>query len=631
MFPIRKPHTFHIPVMGTGFTADSPVKVAQYGINSVISLSDDIMLEKLREFYCKAYNLVFEPVNSNLKDAREKRITLYLNLIDQIVKDKFANLKKTLNDKNNSILIYIEMLPEMSLLKKEFYDILNKALDKYKKTEPFINNISNFKDIFTNNNHNICIKDLPEVETWVNNNLIPGAIDVNIMTKVDKDNFFEGQQLPVEYNDAHAAAAGFAKSNLSSSLVLSAGMNPRLYSFLEQFDDFYPDNNGKLKKHIIIKVSDYRSAIIQGKYLAKKGLWVSEFRIESGLNCGGHAFATDGLLMGPILEEFKNSKKELTNTLFEIYSKTLSAKGKNCPEKPFYIKITAQGGIGTSEEHNFLLDYYNLDSIGWGTPFLLVPEVTNMDNETRELLINADEEQLYLSNISPLGVPFYNLRGNFQDIKKHNLILKGTPGSVCSKQYLRINRGDDYGNLCPASRAYQKRKIKALDQMGLNEANYKIAYDKIVEKACLCHGLANAARKKGSTYPEVEGNEISVCPGPNMAYFSKITTLQEMVSHIYGRIDIIDREDRPHVFIKELEIYLLYLQDKIKNYHTENKDVKSLTTFKTNLLNAIDYYLNLFKPEIIIKYKVPESTVNELNLLKDELLAIDLDKTFLLD
>ena len=28
-------HTFHIPVMGTAFTADSPLKVAHYGINTV--------------------------------------------------------------------------------------------------------------------------------------------------------------------------------------------------------------------------------------------------------------------------------------------------------------------------------------------------------------------------------------------------------------------------------------------------------------------------------------------------------------------------------------------------------------------------------------------------------------------
>ena len=71
-------------------------------------------------------------------------------------------------------------------------------------------------------------------------------------------------------------------------------MNPRLYSYIENFEDFFPTKNGIIKKKIILKVSDYRSALIQGKFLAKKGLWVSEYRIESGLNCGGHAFASDG-------------------------------------------------------------------------------------------------------------------------------------------------------------------------------------------------------------------------------------------------------------------------------------------------------------------------------------------------
>ena len=68
-------------------------------------------------------------------------------------------------------------------------------------------------------------------------------------------------------------------------------------------------------KKIILKVSDYRSAIIQGKFFAKKGLWVSEYRIESGLNCGGHAFPTQGYLMGPILEEFKKNIDSLFQKL----------------------------------------------------------------------------------------------------------------------------------------------------------------------------------------------------------------------------------------------------------------------------------------------------------------------------
>ena len=46
---MKNTHAFHIPVLGIGFTIDSPLKVAQYGMDSVISLVDDILLEKLRK------------------------------------------------------------------------------------------------------------------------------------------------------------------------------------------------------------------------------------------------------------------------------------------------------------------------------------------------------------------------------------------------------------------------------------------------------------------------------------------------------------------------------------------------------------------------------------------------------
>jgi hypothetical protein len=44
------------------------------------------------------------------------------------------------------------------------------------------------------------------------------------------------------------------------------------------------------------------------------------------------------------------------------------------------------------------MEHYQVDSVGWGSPFLLVPEATSVDEETRKLL--AKEEDLYLSHIS---------------------------------------------------------------------------------------------------------------------------------------------------------------------------------------------------------------------------------------
>lgn len=42
-------HRFHIPVMGLAFTVDTPVKVARYGISSVVSIIEHNMLEVMRE------------------------------------------------------------------------------------------------------------------------------------------------------------------------------------------------------------------------------------------------------------------------------------------------------------------------------------------------------------------------------------------------------------------------------------------------------------------------------------------------------------------------------------------------------------------------------------------------------
>ncbi|RLD80151.1 MAG: hypothetical protein DRJ07_10815, partial [Bacteroidetes bacterium] len=422
--------TFHIPVMGIGYTIDTPIKVAQYGISSAISLVDDKLMEKLRAFHSKKLNMPFQAISERIEDFRAKRITAYLDMINEIVADKFEELKSSFQGKSGEIEKYMDMLPDFAEIKQKF--------NECRKSD-------NIKDL----------------QQWIKSNLSIGSIDVNIMTKLDKENFKKGEKLPSEYNDAHAALRGFANSKLHSSVILSAGMNPRLYSYIEQFKDFYPDKEGKLNKKIIIKVSDYRSALIQGKFFAKKGLWVSEFRIESGLNCGGHAFATNGFLMGPILEEFKKERQNLIQSIHEIYTKVLEEKGLNVPKEILEVKITAQGGVGTSEEHDFLLEQYNVDSVGWGTPFLLVPEVVNMDDKTEKILKDAKEEDLYLSDISPLGVPFNSVRDNTKDAEKYKMIEQGIYGSPCSNRYLQFNSDFTDKPVCTASRQYQKKCIES--------------------------------------------------------------------------------------------------------------------------------------------------------------------------
>jgi len=561
----KNAHTFHIPVMGLGFTIDTPIKVAHLGISSVMSILEHNLVEKIRMHYCKVFNKPYEPITSKEDDFRAKRVMLYLNLVDEIVREKFEKLKNSIAEKSDELELYFDLLPSFSDLKKQFEEKLK------------------------NNEH------VKEIKKWLDANLKPGSIDVNIMTKLDSANFIGNEQLPIEHNNAHAAIRGFAKSNLNSSIILSAGLNPRLYSYMENFEDFYPDAESNFRKKIVIKVSDFRSALIQGKFFAKKGLWVSEYRVESGLNCGGHAFPTDGYLLGPILEEFKIKRADLFETIYSIFKKALAAKGKIVPENFPEMKITAQGGVGTSAEHNFLIENYNVDSVGWGSPFLLVPEATTVDDSTMKLLSDATEDDLYLSNASPLGILFNNIRSSSKDVERIELAKSGKPGSACPKKFLRFN--NEYGKpLCTASSKFINLKLDELKDENLPEAEFSKRYNKIIEKECLCNGLASSALIANGLDIKMEGPAVSICPGPNIAYFSGKFSLKEMVDHIYGRINILNTADRPNMFVKELKMYVEYLIKKIEetSFPFTEEQIKEFRNFISNILDGIEYYKNLF-------------------------------------
>ena len=589
-------HNFYIPVMGTGFTIDTPIRLAHYGISSVISIVDDILMEKMRAFYCRERDCEYIEITAKEEDARAKRTTAYLNLVQEIVSENFAKLKASSFNKGSEIVKYLEMLPDSSPLKFSY----NKMLAA--------------KDAAS----------IANLQAWIREILSLGDIDVNIMTKVDKAVFNkDGEALSSEHNLAHAVLRGFANSNLESSVVLSAGFNRRLYGYLAHFDDFFPDENGKLKKKIIIKVSDYRSALTQSKFLAKKGLWVSEYRIESGLNCGGHAFATQGYLLGPILEEFAKNREELVANTHEIYLAALQKLGKNLPSDRLEQKLTVQGGVGNNAEHEFLLEHYKVDATGWGSPFLLVPEATRVDEDTLQLLSEAQEKDLYLSGISPLGVPFNSLRGNSKDKEKELFVKKGRPGSPCPKMYLQSNTEFTKTPICTASRQYQFLKIKELDEAGLDEAEYKKQFDKVVEKACLCVGLATSAELVNGL--EVKyGDGVSICPGPNLAYYSAVSSLQEMIDHIYGRANLLNQLIRPNLFLKELDLYLSYLKDLLLENQgkDDERQAKYLQGFRENLLQGIGYYESLFAENLIDSRYSSEDLLSQLSEAKAKLLAM---------
>ena len=169
---MKKTHSFHIPVMGIGFTVDTPFKVSQYGIDSVISIMDDVLLEKLRKMYCKKYKIPYHEITEKTKDFRAKRITSYLNLLNALAVKKFKKFKRVAIKKEAEIREYLTMLPDRSRIQEEFKSLMEK---------------------FPSTN---------EIDNWINDNLSMGSIDVNIMTKVDKENYINGEKLSGEHNDA---------------------------------------------------------------------------------------------------------------------------------------------------------------------------------------------------------------------------------------------------------------------------------------------------------------------------------------------------------------------------------------------------------------------------------------------
>lgn len=561
------PHTFHIPVMGLAYTIDSPIKVARYGISSVISIIEDRLVELMRKHYYGHLNKPYTPISDKEEDYRAKRITDYLDLVNHIVKQQVEKIKHSAFEAGSEIVRYFEMLPSESVL-RQAYNRMTLSADEHEKDA---------------------------LVKYLRSQVQAGSIDVNIMTKVDKNNYDKSGNPIADSSDALSALRGYAKSGLTnSSIIFSAGLNPRLYNYLEKISGFEAKAFGVFDKRVVIKVSDYRSALIQGKYLAKKGIWVSEFRIESGLNCGGHAFATEGYLLGPILEEFKMREAELRESLFSLYKPVILSRGGLVFDDPHPIKISVQGGIGTNDEAEFLQKRYNVSSTGWGTPFLLCPEATTVDDETLKLLSKAKEEDIVLSHNSPLGVRFNYLRGTSAEKEKLSRISKGKPGSPCTEKHLVSNTEFTTEPICTASHSYQKKKIAQLQSLNLPAEEYEKQYNHVVSKECLCVGLINSAIVKYEL-PTIKNLEaVTICPGPNIAYFKRIATLQEMADHIYGRINLLDETERPHMFIKELQLNMDYLKEQQSLLKKDDtKAAKDLIGFATQLLNGINYYRDL--------------------------------------
>jgi hypothetical protein len=294
------------------------------------------------------------------------------------------------------------------------------------------------------------------------------------------------------------------------------------------------------------------------------------------------------LLVGPILEEFKSNRYTLKQTLWSSCQQALQDKGACLLPDDIKPKITYQGGIGNAEENRFLMEFYELDGTGWGSPFLLVPEATSVDEDTLQRLIKARKSDFYLSHASPLGIPFNNLRISSAEEQRKSRIRKNRPGSPCYKKFLAFSKEYSDKPICTASREYQNLKLK---QFKAGEAS-EDEVNQILEKDCLCEGLSAPAILKAGEAPRRNLSAVTICPGPNLAYFKGIFSLKEMVDHIYGKINLNMDAERPHFFVKELQLYVQHLKTELEKSIPEKtaKFDSYVERFKNNLNDGIQYY-----------------------------------------
>jgi hypothetical protein len=71
-------HSFHMLVLGLGYSIYVPIKVVLFGISSVISIVDNRLVEKMRGYHCLQACQSYELTSENENNYRAIRITMFM-------------------------------------------------------------------------------------------------------------------------------------------------------------------------------------------------------------------------------------------------------------------------------------------------------------------------------------------------------------------------------------------------------------------------------------------------------------------------------------------------------------------------------------------------------------------------
>src|SRR5690606_29247426 len=135
--------------------------------------------------------------------------------------------------------------------------------------------------------------------------------------------------------------------------------------------------------------------------------------------------------------------------------------------------------------------------------------------DTLDRLLKAKKSDFFLSHASPLGVPFNNLRTSSGEEQRVARIEKNRAGSPCYKKFLMNNTEFTDKPICTASRQYQDLKEKQFEA-GEIETDEMV---KVLAKDCLCEGLSAPSILAAGETPRRKLSAVTICPGPNLAYF----------------------------------------------------------------------------------------------------------------